>query len=228
MPRYLYLFIAAVTLATCVFLYEQPMEGTDYLYLERDGIVKVDRNVLRQLPRGYRIIPYKYTIRGCTLSTFHRDVTSSANVFGTKHAVYTYIVYHNTGPHLSFCPGSHKTTPYLFARPKTIFGRKGDSYLFDCDLVHAGALNTHGDKRHVDQYKIVHEDDLPKMTHLTGIDESKLGTCDINVFGERCLRDLSLLFAFPINHVFTPLLQTRATGWMSKLIERTGLDYYNT
>jgi len=35
------------------------------------------KEILKNLPKDYVYIDYKYEIKGCTLSTFHRDVTSS-------------------------------------------------------------------------------------------------------------------------------------------------------
>ncbi len=60
---------------------------------ESDDINKYNRNIkidgykifdndnkneiLKYVPKDYVYIDYKYEIKGCTLSTFHRDVTSS-------------------------------------------------------------------------------------------------------------------------------------------------------
>ena len=212
------------------FLYEKREEMVDGLDLEKDGVIKIrdKKEVLNHLPEGYQFIDYRYSIRGCTLSTFHRDVTSSPYVFATKYPVYTYIVYHNKGPHLSYCPYSHKTTPYLFTSPRTMIGEKGDSYLFHCDLVHAGAVNDYGDNRYVEQFKIAHRSDIGRLNHLVGIKKKKRGNCDISFLNDRCQRNLSLLFAYPINHIFTPLLQKRhESKWVRGIIKSTGIGFYN-
>ena len=89
--------------------------------LKHDGFIFLNSqnkdNVLKHLPKGYQFINYKYTIHGCTLSTFHRDVTSSQYIYKTKYPTYTFITYKHQGSGLSVCPGSHKTTPLLFTHP---------------------------------------------------------------------------------------------------------------
>lgn len=186
--------------------------------LERDGFEAVEaKDVLARLPEGYAFLPYRYTIEGCTLSTFHRDVTSSRYVFGTKHPVYTFITYdYADGAPLAVCPGSHKTTPLLLAPPVKV---KATSVLFDCDLIHAGALNADHRPRRAVQYKVAHVDDHEKLRHLFGIDTKKVGNCgETNYYLDYTLRKLSLLFAYPINHVFTGHLQHRKSSALCKLI----------
>ena len=150
---------------------------------------------LKRLPKGYQYLNYRYTIDGCSLSTFHRDVTSSPYVFKTRHPVYTFAVYntpYGSVDLLSVCPGSHLTVPYLYASPMIISSNSGNTntknnntkppektgVLFHCDLVHAGAIppnQSFARTRHVEQYKIAHVDDLPKLRHLDNIDTTKSG-----------------------------------------------------
>lgn len=185
--------------------------------LERDGYEAVEpKDVLARLPRGYAFLPYKYTIEGCTLSTFHRDVTSSGYVFKTKHPVYTFIVYDYADAPLALCPGSHKTTPLLLSPPVKV---NAGSVLFDCDVVHAGALNVYHKPRRAVQYKIAHVDDHHKLKHLFGIDAKKVGDCaKSNYYSDVILRKLSLLFSYPINHLFTGHLQERKSSALCRLI----------
>lgn len=193
--------------------YTEPSRAT----LETDGFEVVHpRDVLKRLPPGYEFLNYKYTIEGCTLSTFHRDVTSSKHVFKTKHPVYTYIVYDYADAPLAVCPGSHRSAPLLWSPPEKV---NSPWVLFDCDLVHAGALNPHHKPRRAVQYKIAHRDDHAKLKHLVGIDTKKVGRCDeTNFFTDFFLRKLSLLFSFPINHVFTGHLQNRKSSALCRLI----------
>ena len=184
--------------------------------------------MLTYLPENYIFLNYKYYIKGCSLSTFHRDVTSSQYIYKTKYPTYTYIQYFNTGPHLSVCQGSHKTTPYLFQPPITISGVKGDSYLFNCDLVHAGAINQFGNKRYVKQYKIIHKDDVKIMSHLIGINKNKIGKCNLNYSYEIFTRKLSILFSYFSNHILTPYLQKNDNSYINKLlIYCYGRSFYN-
>ena len=201
--------------------------------LEKDGFlclgsIKKKEDVLKYLPPGYVFMDYIYTIKGCSLSTFHRDVTSSQYIFKTKYPTYTYIKYYNKGPHLSVCPKSHKTTPFLVNNPVTIYGDKKDSYLFNCDLVHAGAINTFGHRRYIKQYKIVHRHDLEKLKHLNGIKKHKTGDCNISLSYEIMTRKCSVYFSYLINHVLTPFLQKNNNGFFNKmLIYFYGRSFYN-
>jgi ectoine hydroxylase-related dioxygenase (phytanoyl-CoA dioxygenase family) len=172
------------------------------------------QEVLNQLPEGYEFMNYKYSIDGCTLSTFHRDVTSSQYVFKTKHPVYTFITYEYDGTTLSLCPGSHKTTPFLLSRPITV---NSNSVLFNCDVVHAGSLNLEKKPRKAVQYKIAHRDDIQKLKHLEGIDKVKQTNCEKRRL-DVLYRKLSLIFSYIINHQMTPHLQNRESNLLCKLI----------
>ena len=127
------------------------LQETGYIQSENNldnGFVILENKdeIYNYLSNNYKILNYKYSIKGCTLQTFHRDVTSSQYIFKTKYPVYTYIEYFNKGPVLSVCPGSHKTVPFLFQRAQTIYNNNNSriGILFNCDLVHAGALNNLG------------------------------------------------------------------------------------
>src|SRR6056300_1323397 len=195
--------------------------GSDYKpNLETDGFILMDRptadKVLEKLPNGYEFLDYKYTIEGCTLSTFHRDVTSSQYVFKTKYPVYTFITYEYDGAALSVCPGSHRTTPLLLSRPVTI---NANSVLFNCDLVHAGSLNLERKPRKAVQYKIAHQDDLEKLKHLEGVNKVKQGDCNkMNPKVVILNRKLSLVFSYIINHHLTPYLQNKESNLLCKII----------
>lgn len=210
-------------LIVILFLYtvERHASKTYTPSLRKDGFVLMDRpskrDILRVLPRGYTFLNYKYTIEGCTLSTFHRDVTSSQHVFDTKHPVYTFITYEYEGPALTVCPGSHATTPFVFSRPVIV---NANSVLFNCDLVHAGSLNLEKKARRAVQYKIAHVDDLPKLEHLQGIDKVKRGDCSKrnNPVVDVAYRKMSLIFSYIINHHMTPYLQNRESNILCKLI----------
>src|SRR6056300_1319580 len=188
--------------------------------LKKDGFLLMNHpdkdEILNKLPDGYEFLDYKYTINGCTLSTFHRDVTSSQYIFKTKHPVYTFITYEYDGPALSVCPGSHKTAPLLFSRPVIVNAK---SVLFNCDLVHAGSLNLDRKPRRAVQYKIAHRDDHEKLKHLGGINKLKRGNCDkMNPTLDTFYRKLSLTFSYIINHHMTPSLQNRESNILCKLV----------
>jgi len=171
--------------------------------LENDGY-----KVLRKFDKKSvlnEFINYKYKIKGCSISTFHRDVTSSQSIYKTKYPVYTCITYKNNGNLLSICPSSHKTTPFLFERPLIINGKEGTTVLFNCDIVHSGAMNEFGDEREAIQYKICHKGDNDKLKHLIGINKTSMGICKNNSVYEYGLRKISLFYPYIINHIFTNL-----------------------
>ena len=215
-------------------LYEKNDVLSRYRTLDKDGYIvlenKQKQEVLNYLPDGYVYIDYKYEIHGCSLSTFHRDVTSSQYVFNTKYPVYTYIIYHNDGPLLSLSPNSHKSVPFLWAQSYVVSGKPNTGILFNCDVIHSGAINTFGEKRYVEQYKICHKDDLHKLKHLDKIFKKTFNKCDTNYTYVYFLRKLTLMFPFVINHLFTDLLQTKPSddSFIGKLINNFFIgDFYN-
>lgn len=174
--------------------------------------------VLELLPSDYVFLNYKYIIRGCSLVTFHRDVTSGQFANKTKHPTYTVILYKYKGKHCSVCPNSHLNL-FLFSFPITIESETYSVVIFNCDMIHAGALNKIGKHRLVEQYKIAHVDDIEKLSHLDNINLTKTGQCNSNIIFESVIRSLSYQFSFVINHIFTPLLQKKSDSGISSFIQ---------
>ena len=215
------------------FTSELPLQKSPSL--SDDGFIIIDshskQKCLSYLPRNYVFVDYIYKIKGCTLSTFHRDVTSSSYIYKSKYPTYTFICYFNKGPLLSICPGSHKQTPFLFSRPKIIHSHtKHMGVLFNCDLVHAGVINKNTtNSRYAEQFKIVHKDDLPIFSHLHKINKEKNHKCEIRSFYyESILRKLSLYNSYLTNHVFTKYLQENQHNFFNKImLFITNKDFYN-
>ena len=113
--------------------------------------------------------------------------------------------------------------PYLYSNGYIINSKKNEYCLFNSDLVHAGAINSFGDKRHVIQYKIAHKNDLDKLKTLFNINKNHIGKCNRNKIYDYCLRKISLLFCYPINHIFTDLLQNKNE---KSIINKIGLYIY--
>ncbi|MGA0203547.1 MAG: hypothetical protein ACO3JU_10275 [Pseudohongiellaceae bacterium] len=208
---------------------EQPL--TRSLELSTDGIALPETEdqdaALALLPAGYEFLNYRYTISGCSLSTFHRDVTSSPYAFQTRHPVYTLICYENEGDLLTVVPGSHRSVPFVWGRALTINSRQGKAVLFQCDILHAGALTRNPERKAV-QYKLAHQDDLPLLEGLQGIDVDKRERVTISLRYEWICRKLSQLFPFLINHVFTRHLQQRSDSPINRaLVALFGRSFYN-
>lgn len=212
------LVILLIIFALFVFTIERKATRNFKPSLEEDGFVTFDtptkKQVLQKLPPGYQFLDYVYTIEGCTLSTFHRDVTSSQYIFNTKYPVYTFILYEHDGSTLAVCPGSHATTPLLVTRPIVLDAK---AVLFNCDVVHSGALNPEMKPRRAVQYKIAHHEDIEKLKHLRGIRKVKRGACEPQTFTDTFYRKMSLTFSYVINHHLTPYLQNRKSNIACKL-----------
>lgn len=229
--------ILAVAIFVLYSLCEKPDRMSAHRTIERDGYVVVENTspvkILEYLPDGYVLLDYKYSIKGCALSTFHRDVTSSQYVYKTKHPTYTYIVYANTGDLLSIAPNSNKTVPFLWTRAVIVSGKSGTGVLFDCDMIHAGAMHQFGMERYAEQYKLCHVEDLSRLTHLSGVNKSTSTKCDVNPnvfeYAYVCvLRKMSLMCPYITNHMFTNLLQTRQENIIGKMIDAFFIgDFYN-
>jgi hypothetical protein len=207
------IYIIIILIIFLIYLYETNDYYKFMRTLENDGY-KVFRKfekktILKELPKDYEFLNYKYKIKGCSISTFHRDVTSSQSIYNTKYPVYTCITYKNNGNLLAICPSSHKTTPFLFERPLIINGNEGTTILFNCDIVHSGAINEFGDDREAIQFKVCHKVDKNKLKHLIGINKISTGICKNTWIYEYGLRKISLFYPFIINHLFTKLLQTK-------------------
>ena len=184
-------------------------------------------DVLGKLPPDYVFINYVYKINNTSLSTFHRDVTSSKHIFDTIHTVYTLILYNYHGELLSVCPGSNKTYPFVDSKIVNICGNPGTAFLFDSDLLHAGRINN-CEYRNVVQYKLCHKDDLHKLQHLHNVNIEKNEKCTHNLYNE-IIRKLSYFFEFPINYFAYPLMLKRENtnsfiGFIQSFIS---LSYYN-
>ena len=200
----------------------------EYTTSSEDPCPKVERDVLACLPAGYKFLDYSYEIHGGSLSTFHRDVTSSSKIIGCLHPTYTLIVYKCEGELLSVCPGSHTSFPFVWSNIVTIFGSQGTTFLFDCDLLHAGTL-TICEKRWAIQYKICHIDDYAGLSALLGgIHARKMGEeCSEKTWRDYLLRKLSYYFEFPINYGFYPMMQQKYGGALGWIQDQIPVQFYN-
>ena len=191
------------------------------LTLSADGVelfpIFDKQAVLQRLPVGYEFLDYRYSITGCSLSTFHRDVTSSPYLFKTRHPVYTLISYGSEGELLSVVPGSQASVPFVWGAPRVIDSTQAKAVLFHCDVLHAGVISRDPQRLAV-QYKIAHRDDFPLLAELQGIDVDKRETTSIALGYEWLCRKLSLMFPFLINHVFTRYLQRQSNTLLNRLL----------
>lgn len=160
--------------------YETTLEAEGFLVFQTPS-VSLREAILERLPPNYEFLDYEYTIRGTSLSVWHRDVTSGQSYHQTKYPSYTAIHYLYDGPYLSIAPGSHRTFPFTWTGPKHIDGQNGTVVLFNADMLHAGQPNTVGDARHAVQYKIAHRKDREALLHLDRIYTTKHGGPDDDI-----------------------------------------------
>lgn len=75
--------ILIYTLFYCIEYNESWIHAVKHRTIEKDGFILLSYDddfksqVLETLPPGYHFANYSYAIKNATISTFHRDVTSS-------------------------------------------------------------------------------------------------------------------------------------------------------
>ena len=184
------------------------------------------QETLERLPQGYIFLDYSYSIKGDSLVTWHRDVTSGQSYHGTLFPTYTLIHYLCDGDLLTVSPGSHLTLPFSFGQTFILNGWNGTAVLFNADLLHAGAPNRIGAARHAVQYKLAHRSDLPRLTHLDGVHATKIGNGGYSYL-DAFRRWYSWKFAWISNTVLYPLMQRRLGGILGIMQRIINLDFYN-
>jgi hypothetical protein len=236
-------FISVVLIYIIYFCIEHNETSTESMRnrtLETDGFLvffldqyekavdEVLKNAaLKHLPPDYQFLDYSYAIKNATLSTFHRDVTSSQSIYGSKHPIYTLILYRYEGCLLSICPGSNYTAPFVYSQIVNISGPTGTCFLFNSEILHAGCFN-HCKDRDIIQYKIAHKDDLDSLQHLQDVHvEKEEFNCEDSLYNH-FLRKCSYFFELPINTIFNPLLQKKHdNGVLAKLQDYSSVQFYN-
>jgi hypothetical protein len=205
-----YIFVALLIFLFLVFPALPALPETSSMTLKRDGVVVFDsnkHNALEFLSPQYEFIDYEYVIKSTSLTTFHRDVTSSARLHKCRHPVYTLIIYEYGGDLVSVCRGSHFTWPFVFSSPTDVGGPPGTAILFNSEILHAGIPNK-CQRRLARQYKICHREDADKLTHLRGIRVVKDEKC-VDNWSTQFKRQMSYVFAHPMNHWFNVFLMRR-------------------
>ena len=244
----LLIILLIIIIVTYILYYYREYNETIYTAsnrtLEKDGIVilykanynqmdevpniELINDVMTYLPEDYIFLDYMYKIDNSAIFTFHRDITSSQKIFNTKYPVYTLIVYKANGCLLSYCPGSHKSYPFVSSHIVNLKGKEGTAVLFDCEILHAGCIND-CKPRTIIQYKLCHKDDIDLLHSLQGVYKEKKEICN-NSVTNKCLRKLSYYFEFPINYYFSPFMMKKYdphtfSGYLQSLIPYT--YYYN-
>jgi hypothetical protein len=228
--------IATLALAAYLGWYakHRRVEIHEITTLKRDGYMVwngVDKEAAHLiLGSEYVFLDYEYTIRGCSLSTWHRDVTSGQRYWDTEYPTYTLIHYKHSGDMVSLVPGSHNDFPYAPSQPVDVIGPADTMVLFNADMLHAGMPNTNGSDRHAVQYKLAHRCDLDRLTHIQGIRITKdgRGKPSLPVWLESFLRFLSYHGAFIVNQ-FAPRLMMRSyddgfSNWVQRWVP---VRFYN-
>lgn len=196
----------------------------DYAKTELDDDFKM--HVLKKLPQGYQFANYSYAIKNATISTFHRDVTSSQKIYNSKHPVYTLVIYKHGGCLLSVCPGSNYSYPFVSSQILNVSGPAGSCILFNCDLLHAGCFNN-CKPREIIQYKIFHQEDVSIFEHLNDVQVVKKDDhCEDSIYIQ-FMRKCSYFFELPINTIFYPLFQKKHDeGILKNVQDYSSMQFY--
>jgi hypothetical protein len=236
-----YMFILFLILYIVYYFQEEETDEIEF-DLEKDGIhilhkpmysstidrpcYELEKDVFEKLP-DYVFLDYVYKINNTSLSTFHRDVTSSQKIFNTKHPIYTLILYKYSGELLSLCPGSHHTYPFVWSRIVNVTGDSGTAFLFNSDVLHAGRTNQCKERK-VIQYKLCHKEDVEKLKNLQGIFIEKTEECKDDVWTS-IKRKISYYLEMPINSIAYPLMIKRENknSFVGKLQSLIPLQFYN-
>lgn len=199
----------------------------DYQNIKKDASIELKKMSLDKLPPGYQFLDYTYAIKNTTLSTFHRDVTSSQSIYNTSYPVYTLILYKYEGCLLSICPASNYSSPFVYSQIVNISGEEGTCFLFNSEILHAGCFNN-CKKRDIIQYKIAHKDDIALLEHLHNVYvEKQEDKCEDTLYNH-FLRKCSYFFELPINTIFNPLLQKKhEDGVIGKIQDYSSVQFYN-
>ena len=196
--------------------------------LPRQKLELIKQCVLERLPQNYVFLDYYYYIKGCSLSTYHRDVTSGMLYKNTKYPTYTVIMYEYDGDFISLCPNSHLQYPFILSRPVNIKGTKNTIVIFNSDILHCGIINNIGEKRKVLQFKVVHKEDYNKFTELNKIAVNKEVKNEISLVNQHILKLLSFHFAWAINNIAYPLMMKKEEKGIIKNIQNLiPLTFYN-
>lgn len=196
--------------------------------LPKQKIQLIKDSVLSMLPLDYVFLDYYYYIKGCSLLTYHRDVTSGMLYNNTKYPTYTVILYEYDGDFISLCPDSHNQYPFIWSKPVNIKGEKNTIVIFNSDILHCGIINNIGKKRKVIQFKVVHKDDYNKFNELNKVAINKEVNNELLLIDQYILKFLSFHFAWVINNIAYPIMMRKEEkGFIKNIQNLIPLSFYN-
>lgn len=113
--------------------------------------------VIESLGPGYQFQDYVFILKKSSIHTCHRDANGDLFNEGQMHPSYTMIVFLEGSDNcLEIAPGSHDGRKINPSGTSGIPCRAGDLFLFNANIVHAGAI---GPDRLRVQMKVTHQDD---------------------------------------------------------------------
>jgi hypothetical protein len=117
--------------------------------------------IVESLGPGYEFQDYVFILKKSSIHTCHRDANGDLFNEGQSHPSYTIIVFLEGSDNcLEVAPGSHLGQKLNLQGTIPVPCRAGDMFLFDANLVHAGAI---GPDRLRVQMKVTHRDDREKI-----------------------------------------------------------------
>ena len=120
-------------------------------------------SILERLGPGYEFQDYVFILKKSSIHTCHRDANGDFFNKGQKHPSYTMIVFLEGSDNcLEYVPGSEDGRAVNLAGTKPVPCQAGDAFLFDANVVHAGAI---GPDRLRVQLKVTHRDDRELISY---------------------------------------------------------------
>lgn len=188
----------------------------------------LQEKTLAKLPKDYMFLDYSYDIVNSSIYTFHRDVTSSQRFQKLKKPSYTLIIYLTPGKHLAICPGTHSRL-HGVSEAVEIQGEKNQAILFNADCVHAAAA-AETTERHAIQFKICHETDTDKLSHLNNQHVVKHSRARSLTATDFMLRKISLM-TIPVFdlQIFGKYIERKQNSVLVEYISKKfDLEFYNS
>ena len=119
------------------------------------------KSVIESLGPGYEFQDYVFILKKSSIHTCHRDANGDLFNEGQQNPSYTIIVFLEGSDNcLEVAPGSQLGQKLNLQGTTPVPCRAGDMFLFDANLVHAGAI---GPDRLRVQMKVTHRDDREKI-----------------------------------------------------------------
>lgn len=177
---------------------------------------------------NYILVDYSYIINNSSISTYHRDYTSSKQYNNLNFTSYTMILYlDNTN--LNIIPDSHleKFPIYLIDNSRQIKFNPGEAIIFDADLLHSGEISKTNEQRRCIQFKIVHKDDIENVKHLINYHNVNENKNNNNYYLKLLYNNISRMIPF-VSDIFNKQISNSFHSHKTKIQEFISYLFYSS